>query len=65
MVSEGPMSSEDCPSGKHGFYNLSVVQEILKHIVHASLLYWLISRVNLTPAGVITDKELSLEEMPP
>lgn len=65
MVSEGPMSSEDCPRRKHGFYNISVVQEILKHTVPASLLYWLISRVNLTPAGVITDKEPSLEEMPP
>jgi hypothetical protein len=29
------------------------------------LLYWLVLLVNLTQAGVITEKEATLEEMPP
>jgi hypothetical protein len=29
------------------------------------LLYWLVMCVNLTQAGVITEKGASLEEMPP
>jgi hypothetical protein len=30
-----------------------------------SQLYWLVICVNLTQAGVITEKEASVEEMPP
>jgi hypothetical protein len=34
-------------------------------IVKGKLLFWLVLCVNLTQAGVITEKGASLEEMPP
>jgi hypothetical protein len=50
---------------KLSFYNTSVVQVILKCILHASLLHWLVWCVNLTQAGVIMEIGASLEGMPP
>jgi hypothetical protein len=38
---------------------------LLSRIVLATLVYWLVLCVNLTQAGVITEKGASLEEMPP
>jgi hypothetical protein len=39
--------------------------EAVKMISFGYMLYWLVLCVNLTQAGVITEKGASVEEMPP
>jgi hypothetical protein len=56
MLEGNQRSSTGCPSRRPRFSS--------QHL-HGSSLYWLVLCVNLTEAGVLTEKGASLEEMPP
>jgi hypothetical protein len=49
----------------HGFLCLKRQRNIFVLSLQGGKVYWLVLCVNLTQAGVITEKEAPVEEMPP
>jgi hypothetical protein len=50
---------------QRGYFNCFQCLLLMMVLKYFNLLYWLVLCVNLTQAGVITEKGASLEEMPP